>query len=384
MRDCARCKGKGLCGLPRCPVIARFEAIQAPKPVSSYSGDAPSVFVGSSGYPRVSGGPLLTAEGDHPPDWLARGLGIEDIVGVRARTIRGSAPVARVADAVQEIALAPRPVGVEAAFARPVTMGLSFDGIITPVGQSGELSELMVTGSVPGERVVERVCGDTDLRATEACMALYRDGVDPYRITTLLSSGLIGVRRRFVPTRWAITAVDDTIGSQLRAAIARFPPLDGFRVVSGGLFGNTIAAILAPGPWQFEMIEIWEGQSLWAGDEACVVTDREGSKKSGYSPITGAYYSARLAAAEYLSRERKSARIILVRQVSGDYWAPLGTWVVREATRRAFQGVAVSCPGAGEAAAEVTRQLGAPLWAGKSRLLREFSDQRTLSDFFRR
>lgn len=49
------------------------------------------------------------------------------------------------------------------------------------------------------------------------------------------------------------------------------------------------------------MIEIWGGHSLWGGETYVIVQDREGTKKNGYSPISGAYYSARLAASEYLT-----------------------------------------------------------------------------------
>jgi len=45
------------------------------------------------------------------------------------------------------------------------------------------------------------------------------------------------------------------------------------------------------------MIEVWGKQTLWAGDTEAIVQDREGMKKQGYSPISGAYYSARLAVA---------------------------------------------------------------------------------------
>src|SRR5208283_2274673 len=80
---CIRCKGKGLCGLPRCPITSRFLAQAEVKPSANYQGTAPSVFVGSFGYPDVQGGPLLIDDSDHPPDWLARNLRIEDVVGIR-------------------------------------------------------------------------------------------------------------------------------------------------------------------------------------------------------------------------------------------------------------------------------------------------------------
>ena len=64
----------------------------------------------------------------------------------------------------------------------------------------------------------------------------------------------------------------------------------------------------------------------------------ESLKNKRYCPITGAYYSARLSCrlTEYLIREGRCARAIVVRNVEPAYWAPRGTWVVREATRRAM------------------------------------------------
>jgi len=222
--QCIRCKGKGLCGLPRCPITSRFLAQVEVKPSASYQGSAPSVFVGSFGYPDVQGGPLLINDSDHPPDWLARHLGIEDIVGIRARTIRGRSPARQFTGDLQEIALSSRPLDVDVAFSRPVSFAMTFDGTVAPVGFSGEVRRLDVVGSAKVERLVDRITSDTDLGATEACVELSRGGNDVYSITKLMTSGLLGRHRRFVPTRWAITAVDDTLSTALKKRSHVFPP----------------------------------------------------------------------------------------------------------------------------------------------------------------
>ena len=84
------------------------------------------------------------------------------------------------------------------------------------------------------------------------------------------------------------------------------------------------------------MIEIWGRHSLWGGENDVIVQDSEGMKKKGYSPISGACYSARLTACVYLSQVKRSARVIIQRSISGDYWAPPGTWVIGEAIRKAM------------------------------------------------
>jgi len=337
--------------------------------------------VGSAGYPDVRGGPLLINDSDHPPDWLARNLGIEDIVGIRSKTIRGRSPARQFTGDLQEIALSSKPLDVDVVFEKPVSFAMTFDGTIAPVGFSGEVRNLDVVGSASVARIVDRVTADTDLGATDACIELSRGGSDVYGITKLMTAGLLGRQRHFVPTRWAITAVDDTISTGLKKGIARFAPLEEYRVFFGELFANRIVCILAPGDWRYEMIEIWGKQTLWAGDSEAIMQDREGMKKQGYSPITGAYYSARLAVTEYLTGIRRSARVIVLRHVSSDYWAPLGTWVIREAARKALASPPVTCASLDEAVRVASARTGFEYWQQHSTLIPEMRTQRTLFSF---
>lgn len=378
---CAECKGKGLCGLPRCPIMSRFYAQLPVRPSDSYQGSAPSVFVGSYGYPKVAGGPLMIDDADHPPDWVARGLGIDDIVGLRARTIRGTTGTERLAGNLQEIALSSKPLDVEVRFTKPVAFDLRFDGTIAPVGLTGAIRNMDVLENARVDRMVDRTTSDTDLSATEACDILHTSGTDVYRITQLLTAGLLGRKRHVVPTRWAITAVDDTVSKQLKKKIARYSPLGGIEVFSASLYGNHIVCLLVPGDWKFEMIEVWGKQSLWAEESETIARDGEGLTKSDYSPLAGAYYSARLAVAEYLESVQRSARVLVLRSITGEYWAPLGTWVVREATRNAMKGQKIPCATLQEGIETASRLIGFSHWRLHSLLVPELLTQKTLFDF---
>jgi len=380
--QCAECKGKGMCGLPRCPITSRFYAQLAVKPASSYQGSSPSVFIGSYGYPEVRGGPLLIDDSDNPPEWLRQGLGIDDIVGIRARTIRGSSGIHHFSDNLQEIAISSDPVDVDVAFEKPVVFSLTFDGTVAPVGLSGQLKAMEVTGSARVDRAVDRVTSDSDLGATDACVSLMESDIDVYQIAKLMTAGLLGKRRHFVPTRWAITAVDDTLSIRLKKQIAAFSPLEEIRVFSGEIFGNRIVCILVPGDWKYEMIEIWGRHTLWGGEQEIIVQDREGMTKRGYSPISGAYYSARLAVCEYLVTIRRNARVILIRSISSDYWAPLGTWVIREAARQAMANPSYVLPSLDAAVQEASARLGFDRWVHHSTLLPEIRTQRTIFSFY--
>jgi len=381
MMICSTCKGKGMYGLPHCPVMKRFHTQVRTAPRQEFMGSSPSLFIGSHGYPRVTGGPLMINDADNPPSWVASGLGIDDIVDIRARTIRGISQVTSYLPALQELAISSIPLDVEVLFTRPVSFDLTFDGTVAPVGLSGDLAKMKVIDNPRIEPSVDRVTSDTDLGAMGACSELHQSGIDVYQISRLMSGGLIGRRRKVVPTRWSITAVDDSVSSALKQKIARYTPIDHIRVFSHVLYANRIVVVLLPGDWRYEMIERWQAQSLWSGETDSITVDREGMKKKGYSPISGAYYSARLAVAEYLDATRQCARVIVIRSVSADYWAPLGTWVIREATRGAMKQPGISCETVDEAVTRAGMASGFPGWEGYSTLLPEIRTQRTLFDF---
>ena len=384
--QCAICKGKGLCGLPSCPITRRFHALKDTRPVSEYMGASPSVFVGSYGYPRVVGGPLMINDTDNPLDWVRRGFSIDDIVSVRSRTIRGGTDLdVKIPDIgkVQEIALSARPLDVEVAFEKPVSFDINFDGTVTPVGMSGAMKKLDVIDNASVSRIVDKCTSDTDLKAVEAARIMFENGTDVYKITNLLTAGLLGVKRRVVPTRWAITATDDMISTSIKREVIKMPALPEYQVFCQTLYGNTLCFILIPSnDWRFEMLERWQKHSLWSEDQETIVVDGErGLSKPKYSPIAGAYYSARLAVLEYLKSTGRCARVLCIRDISGEYWAPLGTWVIREAAHASLSSPADRVGTLGEALTSASQKLGTSFWIQKMGLLKEIRQQKTLFEF---
>ena len=379
--QCAVCKGRGWCGLPRCPVLSRFRAQVSVSPSEQYAGCAPSVFVGSRGYPRPRSGPLMSTDADQPPEWIAQELDIEQIIAIRARTIRGTISAQTYLSSLQEIALSSQPLEVEVAFERPPRFDLIFDGTVTPIGLSGSIRRLQVVDHPRVDRVVDRVTTDTDLGAAQGCTILREANIDVYRISQLLTSGLLGRRRRLVPTRWAITATDDMVFSGLRPRLLRAHSLDHIQLFSTTLYGNTIICLLVPGDWSFEMIEIWGKHSLWGGENDIILEDGERQKRTAYSSISGAYYAARLAVAEHLTGIHRTARVLVVRSVSQEYWAPLGTWVIREVTRKALQENPMTFDNIDIAAGAISSLLGSTNWIRHSHLLPRLKSQWVLSDF---
>ena len=106
-------------------------------------------------------------------------------------------------------------------------------------------------------------------------------------------------------------------------------------------------------------------------------------RKTYADNITGGYYAARLAVLEHLHRRRRSAKVLIYREISPEYWAPLGVWVVRETARNAMKKQALRFSSLDEAINEITSRVHNKEWMRHSHTVMEMRVQRKLSDYFR-
>ncbi|MFQ5908627.1 MAG: hypothetical protein ACE5JE_07375, partial [Thermoplasmata archaeon] len=303
----------------------------APAPSRSLSGTSPpGVFIGRFGYPKVNAGPLLPAfHGDTtlldlPEAWLD--FDLPEIVAFRSSLVRGMRrmPVEvgtrqdRFLDQLQELALAARPSEVEVAFSRAPRGGLSSDRVSQPFGPSAPLLQ-MGTGNVKTDPRLEKAWADGDLKAQRAILKLYGDGVEVSRIMRAMSAGVLGLEegRKLVPTRWSITAVDDTVGLRLLEDVRTFPLIDDFRVYESWRLDQRFLVLLLPRVWSYELLEAWFPRTTWnpSTREIAMIGDSEGYQgRTAYASIRGCYYAARFAVAEALARERRQATAVVLRE----------------------------------------------------------------------
>ncbi len=393
-----------LCGRTKCPIQSRIDAM---RPMtyritknSLFGASPPAVFVGRWGYPHVSVGPMVPpvrgeeARGlDDPPSWY--GKGIEDVISLRSKLVRSSFRAnvctvrrpGKLLELTQELAMSSNPVDTEVWLKKPPNLRIRYDGILSPMGPSGMIEDARLSENPTVDRAVDRIVYDHDVLTTDALQELYTHGIDVYQASRLMSAGLLGMKkdRRLVPTRWAITAVDSNLGDHLRSRINQNQELSEILLFSAEYLGNHFEILMLPGPYSFELIEMWLPRSVWIGDGPTqVVSDYEDWRsRTKYSLLGGGYYATRLAALEHLNNIGRQAKILAIREISPSYWAPLGVWVVRETARRAFAGEPHrfdTVEGAIEFMAHKLK-VQKNRWAAESTLLRELREQLKLEQF---
>ena len=351
---CLACRGaKLLCGKPRCPIIVKAQAMAKQGPALATNeilgSSPPGVFVGRLGYPKVSIGPMVppqygdTSVLDTPEEWL--GKPIDQIVDYRYSLVRGNSR-ARVEDArepgrfltsLQELAMAAKPVDTELRLTKAPRRILTLSEDTQPYGPSGPLDRFRID-SPSVDRRVQTAYYDRDLEAAGAVSDLYRKGVLVTRIQKAFSLGMFGVgpRRKIVPTRWSITAVDSSISLDLIDKTTHRPTIDEYRVNSFGVYDNQYVAILLPEQWRIEWIEAWFPNTTWnqfTTTPYMIGDYEEYFGRTKYARVGGCYYSSRLAVGEALEKERRQAAAIVLRETYPGFIMPLGVWNVRESIR---------------------------------------------------
>jgi len=426
---CLRCKGsRNLCGKNPCPILAKHAVLKSVKfpaellrggttSLDIASASPPSFFVGHNGYPRVSIGPMLphsldtpleVSSMDSPEQWLVPGSpattwkSLMEVVEFRSSLIRTTHPLHvkewnsdKILDLSQQIAMAEKPVGTEIEVEK-VHLHVQIDDHAAPNGPSGSIQRLSLTENPKVHKKVDYVISDTDLKASEAMSKyLYTDGHIPVSdIYRILSAGLLGLEdnRKLVPTRWAITATDDTVSKSLITRIKGFPELGEYLLFESSYLGNSFHVIFVPRPWCYEMMECWAPHSIWRlfdRDKSYVImqdNEMNDGRTTYASNITGAYYSARLGVCERLAEMKRQAAVIVIREVNEQYLMPLGVWVIRQAVRDAMARNPVKYNSLNEILAYLNKKLQVPLkyWLHKSQLLPYIRSQTTLESFLRR
>ncbi len=384
---CLRCKGSRLlCGKKMCPILLKksvmkslvpFELDKTRRDVEIFGASPPGFFVGRFNYPNVYLGPLVPFQEfetglnisdyhllDAPELWFGRPM--VDIIRYRSSLVRSNFKInvnigkksrkntpplktQRFLETSQELSMAARPVDTETKLQK-MNLRMMMDNHALPIGPSGMTEKIKITENTKVHPQVDYCVSDTDLKASEAVSQYlyFKGNVPESTIERVFSAGLLGdsEKRRIVPTRWSITAVDDIISKALIEEIKKFPEINDYQIFEASYLDNHFKILLFPGKFIYEMNECWAPNTLWNislnGNvhnlKPQIMTDYEfyHGRKSYASNITGAYYAARKSVCEYLYKIKKQARVLIFREVSGGYVVPLGVWVIRETVNNAM------------------------------------------------
>ncbi|MBI4015408.1 MAG: hypothetical protein HY362_01680 [Candidatus Aenigmarchaeota archaeon] len=365
--------------------------------VKDFTGTSPpSVFVGKAFYPKVFVGLLSPPQQlqdanilDSPESWYKQNVSIEQILNFRGQMIysRFKVPTVRVEtklmDVVKEVAMSRKQVDIEVELKSKPEFKFTFNEYFAPVGNPAPLENVRLASNPSVEKKVDYIVSDTDLKTVQAVSELYKS-IPISSIQKIFSVGLLGskLERKLVPTRWSITGVDDILGKIMLANVRQYEPLEEVLLFRNEYIGNKFQILLVPGTYQFELIELYDLDKT----KISVSKDYEPywGRKTYASSTGGGFYASRLPVLEYLEKIKKSASIIIVREITPEYYAPVGVWKVREIVRGAFEKPAEKFETLEKAFSSITQKcLTKDKWKMESKLFRILKEQKTVKSFLR-
>lgn len=243
---------------------------------------------------------------------------------------------------------------------------------------SYELENIKIIDNIKIPKIIDKVVTDTDLKAREGIIDLNKKLNDVYKIEQILSSGLLGQERKriLVPTKWAITSVDDIVSKDIINNILANSTIDKYLVFFQEYYNNKFYILLIPRYWGFEQIE--EQNNLFCKDY-----EINEPRKTYATSVTGGYYASRLEVSKYLQKIKRQATTIIFREINENY-SSKGVWVIREAIKTALEKTPFVFDDLNSALNFIDSlgiKNGISYWSEKSEILKEIKCQKRLCDF---
>jgi DNA repair protein NreA len=338
------------CGKYDCAICAKaYSQIKVKNQIvkENFSTEGVAPFIGRYGYPSINIGILAPPEEtdetwlyDAPNYWAVHNFQIPKIVEFRSSLINSREKISvkqknKFLELNQEISMASSPVDMDINLKQKPRFRISYDNYMAPTGPYADLKKAKLTENPKIHTKVQKVHYDTDLKANDALIYLYDNKFDENFLSRILSVGDLGVgkNRKLVPTRWSITATDDTLGKHLLNEVKKYNEISNYSAFFGSYLGNYYLILCFPEVWSYELFE------TLVSNPTNSMTDYEPFEGRKYyaNETAGGYYTARLAILEKLREMKKQGSVLALRFVTGDYTLPLGVFVTREAARKALR-----------------------------------------------
>jgi len=322
--------------------------LSKPRTLKEFSGSSPpEIFVGRWNYPNVYAGILAPEKyGDNeimssPEEWHKNALPIKNILSLRSQLIYTRSPTnikkplfqSKFHSVMQEVAMTSSSIGAEFKLKKPITPNKENEIRVPLISKTASVESVRLTENTKIEKKVDYLVNDKEVKSSQALIELESSNISNEVLIKILSAGLLGLRknRKLVPTRWSITAVDDTLSKNKLEKIRYYKEISQIQLFTAEYLGNHYEFILLPSKWEFEVIEIsLKNNGVWKDYESFF------PRKKYADSVTGAYYANRLAVSEYLEKIKKQSSCIVFREIRPEYYAPLGVGILRQVSREAF------------------------------------------------
>ncbi|MEM4271480.1 MAG: hypothetical protein QXD13_00070 [Candidatus Pacearchaeota archaeon] len=383
------CKICGLYGCEKHKIILGKTAS-----IKEFSGSSPpEIFVGRWNYPNVYTGILSPTEtGDTKilsshEIWHEKKITIPEILSFRNQLIYGrtQSNIKKVHpnffNVFKEVAMTHKSISTEFKLKKPITKNKEKEAKVPLISNAADISQVKLQENPKIKPKVDYLVNDTDAKSVSAILELDKAGIETSSIIKILSAGLIGLKtnRKLVPTRWSITAVDDTLSKNKLKRIKFYPEIPEILLFNAEYLGNHYEFLLLPDKFSFEVIEYSLSlNGFWHDYETFF------KRKNYASDVTGAYYANRLALCEYLEKIKKQAQCIVFREVRPEYYAPLGVGILRQISREAFSKQPEKFSLLSDALNKIQERLKSNFsnFIKKSIILKNYGKQQKLTHFF--
>ncbi|MFT4282969.1 MAG: hypothetical protein ACMXX6_00935 [Candidatus Woesearchaeota archaeon] len=208
-------------------------------------------------------------------------------------------------------------------------LGLNYNAYY-PTSKAYNLSDFKITSNIKIPKYVEKIVND-ELKANKALKMLYNKGFDSHYLSQIFSTSNLGIKsnRKFVPTKWSITSIDDSLSKYNTENLQR--EISDFMFFEGKYLKNRYFIFILPGKFEFEFFEILLKDKKIISDFESIF----GRKKYAFK-TAGGYYAAKFAVSEYLKTNKKHGKVVVLRFIEPDYTS-LGVWVVRQGVKESFK-----------------------------------------------
>jgi hypothetical protein len=364
--------------------------------INEFSGSSPpEIFIGKWNYPNVYVGILSPKEYGNTQLlssqelWHEQKMPMNKIKELRNQLIYGRTQSnikkviekTRFISTLQQVAMTSKSIATEFKLSKGIEKNTENDSYLPIINNATFVKSVRLEENPIIEKKVDYLVNDTDIKSSSAIIELEKSKTPTSTIIKILSAGLLGQesKRKLVPTRWAITAVDDTLSQIKLKTIKYYPEIAEISLFNAEYLGNHYEFLLLPEKFNFEVIEInSQSHSFWHDVEGFF------GRKEYASSVTGAYYANRLAVAEYLQKTQKQASCVVFREIGPEYTQSMGVGILRQISREAFS----KEPQKFQTLSEALEQIGSRIklqlndFVDKSQILKNYGKQKKITSWF--